>query len=52
MDADARDKWKKKIFELQGNVYAFDSTTIDLGRNLNGIKPFACFAPLREAFQG
>ena len=30
MVAEARDKRKTKIFELQGNVYAFDSTTIDL----------------------
>lgn len=30
MVSEARDKRKTKIFELQGNVYAFDSTTIDL----------------------
>ena len=30
MVAEARDKRKTIIFELQGNVYAFDSTTIDL----------------------
>lgn len=30
MVSEAWDKRKTKIFELQGNVYAFDSTTIDL----------------------
>lgn len=30
MVSEARDKRKTKVFELQGNVYAFDSTTIDL----------------------
>lgn len=30
MVSEARDKRKTKIFELQENVYAFDSTTINL----------------------
>lgn len=30
MTADAQEKRKTKIFYLGGNVYAFDSTTIDL----------------------
>lgn len=30
MIAEARRRWIQKIFELDGHVYAFDSTTIDL----------------------